>query len=246
MHLYFMASQQSAPLFYGNFNNFLKVLERNGRRVPAVRLLLSRALVPGEAARLTVASLHRYPVKSCGGERLAAATLTEEGIDGDRRYLREIAEEFPEMIYVNDVNLKRIQGHKRSCAEDLGELERGCHLHGGALDREGATGRGLQGARGLARRGLRAKLQQGARLLLDVALVACSRADDGAGGPVPHLDDGGVLPRRVGQGNTVSAIRSSRDMQALGLEPPLSPASGLGFRPRCILVAHGVDLEEER
>ena len=47
----------------------------------------SNAPSSSSAARLTVASLHRYPVKSCAGERLAAATLTEEGLDGDRRYL---------------------------------------------------------------------------------------------------------------------------------------------------------------
>ncbi len=36
------------------------------------------------AAALTISELWRYPVKSVGGERLATATVTELGIEGDR------------------------------------------------------------------------------------------------------------------------------------------------------------------
>ena len=64
------------------------------RRATAIACAASPADQPAEdssssssAARLTVASLHRYPVKSCAGELLSSAKLTEEGIDGDRRYL---------------------------------------------------------------------------------------------------------------------------------------------------------------
>jgi uncharacterized protein YcbX len=39
------------------------------------------------ATGLTVASIHRYPVKSCRGESLARATVEHQGLAGDRRYM---------------------------------------------------------------------------------------------------------------------------------------------------------------